>query len=591
MPFLLILFFAIVAPFQFAMSSEVKTTRLCQISIQGPEVINFTKTEERWLCGSGNSTQGAPPSSPASPTSAWNDIPLNQKAAFLRAFLQSRGYHQVEIQQASKSVQVQLGPKSFLKSLEVLSAPPTWKWQKRRYIENRPFTPETLDEFEKWAKRRLQENGYPCPTIHSQAIIEKEKFEILAETGKPRVFKNIQTTGENDLNPDILERFTAFFPGDPFDIRLLEITSNRILEEDLYLSSYYDILCGDNGDSEIVRRMIPAKPRLLSLGVGYDTESGPLFKATLKQTRLNSMADNILASLYASLIEQSLDVKHRHYLSSELRSRLHLLSQALIKREVEDTYEANTYQIASYLSYGWESRGHSSELSAGPLVERIDVVRGTDDGKTDALKINADYSATSHLFEYFRSNPQEGWTYSLNATTQLEGALSNQTIHRVSFRHQILWNLDGWDPALLILGWRGWLGSYFLSTGTSTSDEIPTNQRFYLGGDADLRGFSRKYLPRNNGGFLTVAYQGFELRTGDLFPFNLQPLLFTDFAIAGEKASQFDKPIYYDYGIGLRWASPLGTVRGSIGQGEVLNGNSQNIDSNLQFFLSYGREF
>lgn len=577
MRFFSLSFFFILFTLYLPTKAAEKVT-LCEITLEGSEKIEFSKTEKKWLCGS-NEVEG------------WGKIPLNQKALFLKGFLQSRGYHQSTIQVGADGVHVNLGIKSFLQELEVISAPPTWHWRKRRYIKNRPFTPQTLDEFNKWAKRRLQENGYPCPRVHSQAIIDESKFEILAETGQPHVFEDIQTVGENSLDPAILDRFSAFYPGDPFDIRLLEITSNRVLEEDLYLSTYYDIICKSDGGIEIVRRMIPAKPRLLSFGAGYDTESGALFRATLKQTRLNSMADNMLISLYASFIEQSLDIKHRHYFSSDLRSRLHLLSQALIKRESENSYETNTYQVSESLAYGWEQRSYSALISSGPLLERTDTVRGADKGLIDALKINTDLTFTSHLYEYFQTNPQEGWTVSVNATTQLEGAISNQTIHRLSLRHQILWNIDGWDPALLILAWRGWIGSYFLSTGQTTSDEIPTNQRFFLGGDSDLRGFGRKQLPSGSLGFLSVLYQGLELRTGDLLPYHLQPLIFADFAKGGLQATSFDPAIYYDLGIGIRWASPLGTLRGSAGKGFVINEDVNSLNPGYQFFLSYGREF
>lgn len=606
MPFFVFfsLFFLLTSP---RSAVAIERTQLCEITIEGEEEIKFSSTEKKWLCGT-------------SKIDGWSQIPLNQKALFLKSFLQSRGYHKSEINLSVEGVKVLLGPKSYLQELEVFSAPPSWHWQKRRYIKNRPFTTKTLDEFDQWAKRRLQENAYPCPKISSQAIVDESKFEIYALLGDPETFHDIQTVGESELDPAILDRYSAFFPGDPFDIRLLEITSNRVLKEDLYLSTYYDIICPPNGNSInsadgalnsnedtrrsntstksnsnhrhaiLIRRMIPAKPKLLSMGVGYDTESGALFKATFKQTRLNSMADNLSVSLFASMIEQNLNFKHRHYFTSDLRSRLHLLTDVLVKRESENSYETNTYQLAEYLSYGWEHRDYNATISAGPVLERTDTVRGENTGKIDALKIYGDLQLTSHLYEFYQTNPQEGWTVSLNASSQIEGAISQQTFHRVSLRHQILWNLDGWDPALFILGWRGWAGSYFLSTGQSESAEIPTNQRFFLGGDADIRGFGRKQLPDNDFGYLTVIYQGLELRAGDLLPYHLQPFIFTDFAQGGMFAAELDQTIFYDVGLGVRWASPLGTVRGSLGKGFIANSDND-IAPDYQFFFSYGREF
>lgn len=555
-----------------------ETTSLCGIRIEGYEKIEFSSTERDWLCGSAKSP-------------AWQNMPNSQRTLFLKGFLQSRGYHQSTFTSTADSLNVELGPRSTLQTLEVHNAPAEWNWRKRRYIKDRPFTPATLDEITNWARRRLQEHGYPCPQIDAQALVLEEKFNLTVEPGPAYRFGAITTVGEEDLNPAILDRYSAFFPGAPFDIRLLEITSNRVLQEDLYLSTYYDITCTAQGEVEIVRRMIPAKPRLLTFGLGFDSEGGALFRSMLKQARLNETADNLEASLFASLLEQTLTGKHRHYFSSDLTSRLHLLTTAMIKRESESSYEAMTYQLGTSLALGWEALPYSGVAQVGPLIERTDVMRGPEPYQIDALRIAGEINLTSHLYEYFLTNPQDGWSVTLNASSQVQGALSDDNIHRLTLRHQIIWNLNEWDPPFLVLGWRGWVGTFILPDGENDSPDIPVTQRFFLGGDADLRGFARKQLPASDNGFLTVLYQGLELRANDILPYNLQPLIFLDAAKAGILATELDSALYYSPGVGLRWGSPIGTIRGTVGRGFVVDRDSSSINPGYQFFVSFGKEF
>ncbi|MFV8258472.1 BamA/TamA family outer membrane protein [Bdellovibrio bacteriovorus] len=571
-------FFLLLLTLLTSVSAKAATTSLCGIRIEGSEEIKFTDTEKDWLCGTPKND-------------AWKSIPDNQRIFFLKSFLQSRAYHQAQFTYEKDLLLVQTGPKSHVKKLNVLHAPPVWDWKKRRYILNRPFTPNTLDEINKWALRRLQENGYVCPQVESRGIIDEETFLLDVNAGSPAVFATYPTVGEEDLDPAILERFSAFLPGEPFDIRLLELSSTRVLNEDLFLSTYYDIACQKDGSYSIVRRMIPAKPRLLSFGVGFDSEGGALIKSTFKQARLTDSADSLETSLYASFIEQYITFNHYHYFLDDLSSRTHLISGAKIRHESESNYEAMTYEMGTGVSFGKEWSTATSSFQLGPYLTRTDVIRGPGPYRIDSLYLGTEVSLTSHMYEYYLADPQKGWTVTFNSASQVEGAVANEDLHRLTLRHQVLWNLQGWDPPFLILGWRGSMGAFILPDGFTESSQIPVNWRFFMGGDADLRGFARKQLPQEGQGYLTYIYQGLELRAGDVLPYNLQPLIFFDAAKGGESSMKLNSALYYSPGAGLRWGSPIGSMRATLGRGFVIDPVPNDVDPGYQFFFSFGREF
>ncbi len=554
-------------------------TKLCNVEIRSGKEIDFSQTEEKWLCGD-----------PDSPN--WQQIPIPQQRLFLTAFLQGRGFHNPVFRQEGTTLFVEAGPELEVKAFTVQSAPPEWRWQKRWGIVGETMNPKTLEEASSWSERQLQQRGYPCPLVTPQAFTDTGEIRLGVLAGLPYHFGEVETQGQSDLDPAILERFTAFRPGQLFDIRLLELTSNRILQEDLYLSTYYDVLCDRTQNVQIVRRFVPALPRLFTAGAGFDTQRGVLGRATMKWARLSKAANSLEVTLFGSFREQSLVSRFHYHFPSILSSRLKLVPQFSLRREVEDQYNTITLNLGSNLAHSWEFEDLRLAAEAGPLFERVTTIRGDGPRHVDAIRLVTKTSAMSHLFEYYLSDPREGWMVSLETSTQFAAVLSEQNVHRGVLQHQLLWNVGGWEPPFLILGWRGLLGSYFFNQRSPLPADIPTSQRFRLGGDDDIRGFSRKQLPTGPG-FLTMLYQGFELRTGGWFPLELQPFLFLDVAKGGEAPRKLSHATYYAPGLGLRYNSPIGTIRASLARGFIARPTALDAttEPGLQFFFSFGREF
>ena len=79
-----------------------------------------------------------------------------------------------------------------------------------------------------------------------------------------------------------------------------------------------------------------------------------------------------------------------------------------------------------------------------------------------------------------------------------------------------------------------------------------------------------------------------------MLPHGLQPLVFVDAAVVGRSSFKLDPNVYWSPGLGIRWNSPVGSVRVTVARGLVWRRDSAAevlIKPQWQFFLSLGAEF
>jgi translocation and assembly module TamA len=196
-------------------------------------------------------------------------------------------------------------------------------------------------------------------------------------------------------------------------------------------------------------------------------------------------------------------------------------------------------------------------------------------------------SIRSYTYERFlvTTGPQAGFQFGLTADFNARSAFSDVTAQRLNGTGEYLYNLNNYDPPLWIFGLRYGFGLVF--TGEDSRAALPANFFQYLGGSQNLRGFGRLELPNDGqGGGLTSAFLGAEVRLSQTLPFNVDPFLFVDLGGIGRTSFSFDLPLFWSPGVGLRWASPIGPVRTTLAQGFI-----GNTSDHLQLYISLGEEF
>ena len=546
------------------------------IAIEGARVA-LTAGERRLLCGDPQSE-------------AWKTVPRAQAEGFFRAFLQQRAYHSPAFSVRDDKLVVDPGPRTLIKSLSGSGVPAGIDLSKRRRVIGQPMTPAALDAVQAALLGDLQNRGYACPEIEMSADPRTGDVRATVSTGVVHIVERIEEPELKGIDPAIFRRFEAFQRGKPLDQRLLSLTSDRIVSEALFLNSRYDVTCTSAG-VRIAHVVTPASPRLVRLGVGVDTEGLVRLRAQWQHSRIGWRASSAEATLLASAREQSLEASQHLYVRPD--SRVYLLPRALAARSDEPAYETVSSELSLMPAVTWDDQLLRMETQAGPALEYADTRRGLGPVGSTFLVFNTHTELTTHLYEYFLREPRRGFRADLDTASRAAGVASRVTAHRVRLSTEKLWNLGAYDPPLIVLGARGWVGTTFIGDRQAALADLPPDFRFFLGGDADFRGASRQRLPSDENGFLTAAYEGLELRLGDVLPYKIQPLVFIDAAMGGLTSFHLDPDVYYAPGFGARWSSPVGAFRFTLARDLIWRRDPATAPQSphWQFFFSYGLEF
>ncbi len=544
----------------------------------GTGTVKLTDVESKLLCGDPGSE-------------GWKKIPMSQAEYFMRAFLQQRGYLNPRFTAADGRLQTDIGTKSKVLGFDLGGIPPGVDASKLRGIVGKDLTPKELDAAKTAAANLLQDHGYPCPEIAITADSRNGRVSAQASPGAPDVLGRVAPARLEKVDPRVFNRYQAFREGQPFDMRLLNLTSQRTLADTLFVSAYYDVTCSTAG-AAVSQRVVEGKPRLYQFGAGFDTEGYLIGKAQWQKSRIGWRDSSLEGSLYASFREETAEASMHAYLDPASRS--YVMPQVIFDREDQIQYQYVTSQAAVQPGTSWDGETLRAEGLAGPAVEHVTTVRGVGPANDTFLALKTKWTLTDHLYELYQTAPRQGSRIELDTLSRVSGVYSSLTAHKLVAQGESLWNLGNYDPPSLVFGTRYYAGTTYVTDLADAQQNLAPDMRFFLGGDANLRGVALNGLPSDQNGFFTVVYDGLELRMADGLPYGLQPLAFLDAAMAGRADVHLDPDVYWSPGVGLRWALPVGSIRASVARGLVWHRDqteSPLYAPHWQLFLSFGEEF
>ena len=548
-----------------------------QIRFVGGERIVLNPMEIRLVCGDA-STEG------------WGQIPFNQAENFLKAFLQQRGYQEPRFEPGPDVLTVDPGLKTIVRSFTETGLPPEIKLSKLRRIKGQAMTPRLLDTAKAALQGALQNRGYACPEIHMRGNGTTGELTAEVRPGEIYRFKHIRPQKTDEVYPQIFYRYEAFKRGQRFDSRLLELTARRTMGDSLFLNAYFEVNCSTGG-MVVTERVVSGKPQLYKLGVGFDTEGFFIGKAQWQHSRLGTRSNSMGASVYTSYREQTAIAHFRYFMGKA--SRFYLMPKLTFGRLNQPQYEAIHSEFALLPGFSWDSRSLRGEFSAGPALEYEHTIRGL--GPVTSYPAFATrLELRDHNFEYYAGEPQTGGRVTFKSQSMIAGMESRITAHLLSLQGEHIWNLGGYTPPALVLATRYLVQTTLVKNSLLAEGEIPLGMRIFMGGDSDLRGAGLNKVPADPLGLLTAVYDGVELRLGDVLPHGLQPLVFLDAAMGGRSSARLDPNVYFSPGFGLRWASPVGSIRTTVARGIVWRRDPAAevlLRPQWRFFLSLGKEF
>ena len=158
---------------------------------------------------------------------------------------------------------------------------------------------------------------------------------------------------------------------------------------------------------------------------------------------------------------------------------------------------------------------------------------------------------------------------------------SDASYLRFYTRAERVWPVSG--PWYLRL--RGEFGTSWINDFS----ELPASQRFFAGGDRSVRGFALDELSpvvetvSDTGEVTRQSIGGEHKIVGSIeierdLPYNLRGAVFVD---AGNAFSDWDTPLEYSVGLGLRWRLPMLLIGVDVAQALSESGKSPRLHLNI----------
>ena len=575
----------------WAASKEVHRTPLCtHLFLRDKIEPPLTEIEKRLVCGD-------PLRKGRIFNEGWQEIPHSQARYNLENFLQERGYLHPSFfalprlnQFPESDLEVDIGTKTRVSRVIVEDPEDLIQVEKNRTWIGETLTPQLLSNLERWIAVRLQTQGYPCPRVSSLSNPDTGEIKVHVEPGALYSFGRIHQERIPETVDNLLRRYDAFQSVDPFNIQELSLTEDRIAAVGLVESSHFGLSCMPQS-FQLRQSVLPGAPRLWILGLGADTEGLVRAKILWKNTRVGLYANRFEISAYGTARNQYFGSSMNAYFLPRV-SRVFFNPRIQSGHRNEPQFEELSTLGQAGLSTTYDKKGLGATFSAALTLEYFKTLKGLGLPESHFTSLESRVGFKSHSFEFFASDPREGFDFSLQSNFSLKGLFSKSTAQRLNFKANFLWNFKGYDPPLWIFGVRVGFRTVITDAMTLESRLLPASFYQYLGGSADIRGFGRQELPHVNSqtsrlaAAVTASSLSGEARLSHVLPFGLDPFFFLDVGGLGARPLSLDPLMFWSPGLGLRWASPVGIVRTTLAQGY-----ENWKPSHFQFFFSFGEEF
>ncbi len=359
---------------------------------------------------------------------------------------------------------------------------------------------------------------------------------------------------DTPFSADLVERLIAIDTPVSYSADLVARLNRRLADSGYFSEARVNVARDEADDGKVpVRLELTARePNTLDVGVGFSTDEGPRVRGGWKRHWLNASGHRADSEAHVSPVRQNLTASYTIPLRDPINDTLKFQT-GLQAEDIEDTQSLRaTFGIRRQQTFtsGWQ-RVQSLRV----LHERFE--QADDNENTTLVLPGLSFSRTR-----VRGSRNPHWgdsqSYAVEIADELllsdiglaRFTLSNKWRRSISRRHRFTFRLDAGGLT------------------TNSFEEVPASLRFFAGGDNSVRGFEYRSLsPENDDGELVGGR--FLLTGGAEYSYpvreNWRLAAFVD---AG---NAFDDPADADVkvgaGPGVRWASPVGTIRVDLAWG------------------------
>jgi len=418
--------------------------------------------------------------------------------------------------------------------------------------------------------RLASERGYFDAHFPEHIVsIDLEKYEarvqLLFEGGYRYKFGDVMVTG-NVLEPELLDRYMNWEKGAEYQLRKLVSLQHTLSD-----SNYFQSVEITPGQPQFTTQQIPVNltltPRnksIYSIGLGYGTDTGARAKLGYEKPLVNARGHQIKTEFDISEIGNTLSASYSVPVLDPRTDRL-VYSVELTDEET-DTNESRLQTVGVSLN---QTRGDWREKLFLELQQEDYSVADIDDQVTSLVP----GVSWSRIWGSDVIYTLDGIRLNIGLKGATEEILSDfnfiqlktgiKFIHRLAERYRFIV--------------RGSLGI----TWTDEFVELPSSLRFFAGGTQSVRGYAYESLGPTDesgevvgGNHLMVGSIEFE----HLLTNKWGVALFTD---AGNALDSFKDELEIGAGLGLRWKSPVGSIRIDFASALTADGEPWRIHINI----------
>ncbi len=382
---------------------------------------------------------------------------------------------------------------------------------------------------------------------------QRADVALVLDTG-PYYYFGKTTIHQHILNPDFVNRYVPFHAGQRFDPDKLLKLQFALSDTDYFNGAEIQVekskakpVPGSGGHAvrvPISVQVTPKQPQKYEIGLGYGTDTGPRLRGSVIFRRVNREGHSLRTSLYLSQVAQQVTTEYKIPVGNVRTDNVTFsgsyadqqFGDGNSRRElVQGQYNTiwHDWQRSLYLKFNREQYYFSGQSETA-----YELAPGITLSRTRADNLINPTHGWSARFDVHGANRAVG-----SSLTYLQEQVTAHAIVRLGSRARLVLRTDAGFTQFAALS------------------SLPASERFFAGGARSVRGYSYQSLGQRNsrgdvigGRYLLVGSAEIDYRVYG----NWGVAAFFD---AGNASEYFPPSIKKSVGIGLRYWSPVGTIR------------------------------
>lgn len=496
-----------------------------------------------------------------------------------------------------------------------------------KLISNRGFFSKSIGKtasvsnilnISRWVARALNKRGYPfAQVISKNVVVDKNNASAIVAIeltlGQKLVFGKTDIRGLKNIKPEFVQNRICWQGNDVYDIRSVEMTNYLLSNSQIFSSVNMHINdeAIKNNSAPMIIELEEDKPRSLEISLMYSTAKSYNFqKISQSQKKLRSFTGS-LAWTHHNFLGGGEELKFKASGSPfSIKSSDSPRDYELLTEFSKPDCFMNMDSVTSYLLYDRVNKNAYYKLgkSFGVLWKsgfflpdfKIQIGGYFEDNLVNGPESSFEkYNAicTPIIFTYDNRNsilnPTNGYKLSLRIDSVY--LMGRKLLNVLNLYGSRVYSVNDSRNTLIAV----WASVSKIITGNDST--IPLDKRLYAGGMSSVRGYATQMAgplhktKAQNGqmqdtkfpvGGSTCLECGLELRK-KVYK-EIGAVAFIETANIKRKDGLNSSKWFSGYGFGLRYNTVIGPIRLDIA---FPLKRRKNIDSKVQFYLSFGQAF